>query len=371
MPLNMSDFNYALPPELIAQVPIEPRDHSRLLVLDRATGAMQHSRFYDLDHLLGPRDLLVFNDSRVIPARLLGKKARSGGAVEVLLLHRETDGHWVCLVRPGRRLSTGTQLEFASATRLYTALVEGRGEGGTRLLRFADEAAVEACGVMPLPPYIHEPLQDAERYQTVYAKVSGSAAAPTAGLHFTRALLERLEKGTSGFAFVTLHVGLDTFRPIEEEDPRQHQIHREYAVLSEDAAGQINATRARNGRVVAVGTTSARVLESAARNAPTGATVAPYAGWTDLFIMPGHRFQAMDALITNFHLPRSTLLMLVSAFAGKPLIDAAYAEAIQERYRFYSFGDAMLITGSDPDAWARMKNEASEHIANQPPGFKT
>ena len=341
--LRTVDFDYALPPELIAQTPIEPRDHSRLLVLDRRSGALQHKRFFDLPDQLGPKDLLVFNDSRVIPARLLGKKRGSGGAVEVLLLHRTAPSTWQALVRPGRRLPPGTALEFEAAGRTFAVEVRERMDGGTRLVQFRDESAIEACGVMPLPPYIHTPLADAERYQTVYSRVQGSAAAPTAGLHFTPQLLELLRAKTLGFAFVTLHVGLDTFRPVDEADPRQHQIHREYAVLTEETARQINLARAGGGRIVAVGTTTARVLETGARSA-SDKTVQPFTGWTDLLILPGHQFRGLDALITNFHLPKSTLLMLVSAFAGKALIDNAYAEAIRERYRFYSFGDGMLIT---------------------------
>ena len=339
VPLSTADFGYHLPPELIAQTPVEPRDHSRLLVLNKATGAMQHRHFYELDSLLGPRDLLVFNDSRVIPARLLGRKANSGGSVEVLLLNRTAKGPWQALVRPGRRLSPGTRIEFSARERTYGAEIMDRTDGGTRLVQFDDEAAIEACGLVPLPPYIHTPLTDAERYQTVYSKVQGSAAAPTAGLHFTKELLARLEQRTAGIAFVTLHVGLDTFRPVEEEDPRTHKIHREYAILSTDTAHRINQARSNGGRIVSVGTTTSRVLETAARSG----IVTPFAAWTNLLILPGHPFRAVDAMITNFHLPRSTLLMLVSAFAGKDRIDAAYAEAVRQRYRFYSFGDAMLM----------------------------
>ena len=348
---------------------MEPRDHARLLALDRHDGSIQHRRFYEIDRLLHPGDLLVFNDSRVIPARLLGRKAGTGGAVEVLLLHPMEPGLWQALVRPGRRLGPQALVEFLDREgRVYRAEITERLEGGTRAVRFDDEAAIEACGVVPLPPYIREPLADWERYQTVYSRVSGSSAAPTAGLHFTRDLLERLSRKSVGFAFLTLHTGLDTFRPVEEEDPHRHLIHREYAVLSEEAARQINEARSNGGRIVCVGTTTARVLETAARPNPLapfpgregghtkqppllvgeGAggevqVVAPFSGWTDLFILPGHRFRAIDALVTNFHLPRSTLLMLVSAFASKTLIDRAYAEAIRERYRFYSFGDAMLV----------------------------
>ena len=339
--LTTSNFDYELPRELIAQVPIEPRDQSRLLVLDRRDGSMHHRRFHEIVDYLEPGDLLIFNDSRVIPARLQGRKAGSGGQVELLLLHRLSAGLWQALARPWRRLHPGTRLQFQDKASLYEAEIIERGEAGALTVRFVDEAAIEACGQVPLPPYIHTPLADRERYQTVYARVSGSAAAPTAGLHFTPRLLERLAAQGIEFAFVTLHIGLDTFRPVQEEDPRLHRIHREYAVLPEETACRINDARARGRRLVCVGTTTARVLETAAQ-AGDGAIV-PFSGWTDLFILPGHRFRAIDALLTNFHLPRSTLLMLVSAFAGKEHIDRAYREAVQERYRFYSFGDAMLV----------------------------
>ncbi len=342
-PLRTSHFDYALPQELIAQRPIEPRDHARLMVVERTTGAIGHRRFDELPDLLRPGDLLVFNDSRVIPARLRARRAGSGGRAELLLLHRTGPGLWQALARPARRLKPGSRLALEGGSRQHTVEVAERGEGGIVAVRFEDEAAIEECGQTPLPPYIREPLADAERYQTVYARVRGSAAAPTAGLHFTPGLLHRLAGRGIGSAFVTLHIGLDTFRPVEEEDPRRHRIHREYAQLPAETAREVNLARARGGRIVAVGTTSVRVLETAARAATAGETVAPYAGWTDLFILPGHRFRAVDILVTNFHLPRSTLLMLVSAFAGKGLIERAYAEAVRQRYRFYSFGDAMWI----------------------------
>ena len=368
--IRTSDFDYPLPQELIAQTPIEPRDQSRLLVLDRATGTMHHHRFHEIVALLRPGDLLVFNDSRVIPARLRGRKSGSGGQVELLLLHPIEPRLWQALARPGKRLAAGGMLEFKGQGKQYSAEIVAKGESGVVTVRLEDEAMIEACGETPLPPYIHERLADPERYQTVYARVRGSAAAPTAGLHFTPALLDRLQTQGVGTAFVTLHVGLDTFRPVDEDDPREHRIHTEYAVLPRETAEAVNATQARGGRIVAVGTTSVRVLETAARAADvpspqlirgpqdrlsplkgkgewhasrTHHLVAPYSGWTDIFILPGHRFHAVDAMITNFHLPRSTLLMLVSAFAGRERVLAAYAEAVRERYRFYSFGDAMWM----------------------------
>ena len=340
-PLRTGDFDYDLPPELIAQTPIEHRDQSRVLVLDRRDGSIAHRRFHEIGDYLRPGDVMVLNDSRVIPARLHGHKTGTGGAVELLLLRPVGDGLWQALARPSRRLAAGTRVEFQGKDRAYAAEIVGRSEAGVTTVRLDDEAVIDDCGEMPLPPYIHEPLRDPGRYQTVYAWERGSAAAPTAGLHLTTRLLDTLRKQGVGVAYVTLHVGLDTFRPVEVDDPRRHHIHTEYAVLSEAAARAIGEARAQGGRIVAVGTTSTRVLETAARE--TGGALAPYAGWTDLMILPGHRFQAVDALVTNFHLPRSTLLMLVSAFAGKTLIDRAYAEAVRLRYRFYSFGDAMMI----------------------------
>jgi S-adenosylmethionine:tRNA ribosyltransferase-isomerase len=348
--MRTSDFDYELPPELIAQTPIEPRDASRLLVVDRATGALAHRHFRDIGDYLRPGDLLVANRSRVIPARLAGRKADSGGAVEALLLARRPDlgpEYWEALVRPGRRIREGQALVFERAgAGTLSASVVARTEAGGRILRFAPPASGEPLdvvlaqvGSIPLPPYIHAPLEHAERYQTVYSREPGSAAAPTAGLHFTTELLARLAAQGVETAYVLLHVGLDTFRPVEEEDPRDHKMHSEAFALDAQAAEQINAARARGGRVIAVGTTSVRVLESL----PDGPEVAPCQGRTTLFITPGYRFRRVDALITNFHLPRSSLLMLVSAFAGNELIRRAYAEAIARRYRFFSFGDAMLM----------------------------
>lgn len=337
--MRTSDFYYDLPPKLIAQRPIEPRDHARLLVVRRTDGSLAHRRFLDLPDVLEAGDLLIFNDSRVIPARLHTRKS-TGGAVELLLLRRAESGWWLALARPSRRLRPGTVLSVEGSGRSYEIELGARRDDGLFEVRLEDEALIAACGEAPLPPYIHEPLADSERYQTVYAREEGSAAAPTAGLHFTPGLMERLAERRVELAYVTLHVGLDTFRPVEVDDPREHRIHTEYAVLPPETAQAIARARARGGRVVAVGTTSVRTLESAARE---DGKVEAYRGDTGLMILPGHAFRAVDTMITNFHLPRSTLLMLVSAFAGKDLIDAAYAEAVRERYRFYSFGDAMLL----------------------------
>ncbi len=355
--MRTSDFEYDLPPELIAQTPIEPRDASRLLVVARATGELAHRHFRDLGDYLRPGDLLVANRSRVNPARLAGHKVGSspqapaaGGAVEALLLARRPDlgpDYWEALVRPGRRIREGQELRFErDGQPALSASVVARTEAGGRILRFAPpangeplDAVLAQLGTMPLPPYIHAPLANAERYQTVYSREPGSAAAPTAGLHFTPELLAQLEAQGVETAYVLLHVGLDTFRPVEEEDPNDHKMHSEAFELDEQAAAQINAARARGGRIVAVGTTSVRVLESL----PATAQVEPCQGRTALFITPGYQFRLVDALITNFHLPRSSLMMLVSAFASNDLIRRAYAEAIAQRYRFFSFGDAMLL----------------------------
>lgn len=341
--MKTSDFDYDLPPELIAQTPITPRDASRLMVVDRATGSILHRRFCDLPEFLRPGDLLVYNESKVIPARLFACKP-SGGRVEILLLRPRAPEIWEALVK-GKRAQKGlrlTLLDGPGGKPVGEVQVIEAGARGWRLLAFDRPALslAEQFGVTPLPPYIHTPLQDASRYQTVYARSPGSAAAPTAGLHFTPELLRTLEEMGTHAVFVTLHIGLDTFRPVEEEDIEDHVMHTEYAQLTPEAAAQINQASAAGRRVIAIGTTSVRVLETAAR-APRH--VEPFDGPTDLFIYPGYRFQVVDALVTNFHLPRSTLLMLVSAFAGHDLIRRAYAEAIREHYRFYSLGDAMLI----------------------------
>ncbi len=359
--IKISDFDYDLPQELIAQTPIEPRDASRLLVVHRATGALAHRHFRDIGEYLRPGDLLIANQSRVIPARLLGRRAETGGAVEVLLLAERSDlepDYWETLVRPGRRLHEGDRVIFGNEADPRTLLhgeILQRTEAGGRIVHLFIENDIEnvatapgtvsqridELGRMPLPPYIHEMLTDPERYQTVYARISGSAAAPTAGLHFTPHLLDQLRSQGVRVGFVTLHVGLDTFRPVEVEDVRDHKMHSEEIELDAPTAELINETRKAGGRVIAVGTTSVRVLESVATF--YAGQVKPYAGHTRLFITPGYPFKVVDAMITNFHLPRSTLLLLVSAFASKDLIEKVYQEAIRERYRFFSFGDAMLM----------------------------
>lgn len=338
-PLRTSDFDYHLPPDRIAQTPVEPRDAARLLVLDRVSGSLSHHHFRDLPLFLRPGDLLVANDSRVRPARLLGHKLPSGGRVELLLLKPVDALTWETLAR-GRRLTPGARLSLGDGQ--ARAEIVGETEAGGRIVRFDDpiEPLLPQIGIMPLPPYIHTTLTDTERYQTVYSRVVGSAAAPTAGLHFTPELIQRLADMGVGFAFVTLHVGLDTFRPVEVEDAHSHVMHSEWAELSAATAQAIAATKAHGGRVIAVGTTAVRVLETAAL---ATSPLAAYAGWTRLFITPGYEFRVVDGLITNFHLPRSTLLMLVSAFASREAIHAAYQTAIAENYRFFSFGDAMLI----------------------------
>jgi len=336
-----------LPPEFIAQTPAEPRDQSRLLVLRRSDGSIEHHLFSEIIDFLRPTDVLVLNDTRVIPARLKGQKS-SGGKVEVLLLRRLEPGLWEALVNPSKRIAVGDKVELVSTrsgSRGETAFVEvlDRKDEGIRIVRFADEAVVEALGQIPLPPYIRDYRGDRERYQTVYSREKGSVAAPTAGLHFTPGLLSQIREKGIELVFVTLHVGLDTFRPIREEDPRQHHIHHEFGVLTPEAAARLNRARGDGHRIICVGTTAVRLLEQAALASEGTEGLKPFQGWVDLFILPGHRFRLVDAMVTNFHLPRSTLLMLVSAFGGNDLIRRAYQEAIRERYRFYSFGDAMLI----------------------------
>ncbi|WIG58258.1 MAG: S-adenosylmethionine:tRNA ribosyltransferase-isomerase [Ktedonobacterales bacterium] len=379
--MRIQDFDYHLPAELIAQHPVEPRDSSRLLVLHRHNGLIEHRTFRDIGDYLHPDDLLVANQSRVLPARLRGVKEGTGGQVELLLLASRGDigpDCWEALVRPGKRIHAGQRLIFGDGALLAETL--STTPAGGRIVRLIPRTgsvaeALAAYGAMPLPPYIHEPLADTERYQTVYAREPGSAAAPTAGLHFTPELLAALETQGIGTAFVTLHIGLDTFRPIAEDDLTDHKMHSEEIELTAATAARINSTRAAGGRIVAVGTTAVRTLESVAaltaaqrgqinstgipsaipsdivaegeRDARTeadnSALVMPYRGRTSLFIQPGYTFRAVDVMLTNFHLPRSTLVVLVSAFAGRDLTLRAYAEAVAQRYRFYSFGDAMLI----------------------------
>jgi S-adenosylmethionine:tRNA ribosyltransferase-isomerase len=343
--MKTSDFDYSLPQELIAQSPIEPRDHSRLMVLNRAEGFIEHRHFYEIVDYLRQDDILVFNDSRVIPARLKGRRAGSGGKVEILLLRRQSINVWEALVKPARRLQIGSMVEITTGSKTtdtITAEITATGEGGMRTIRFSDEASLMSAGEVPLPPYIRTPLANPERYQTVYSRVIGSVAAPTAGLHFTPELLREIEGRGIRCHFVTLHVGLDTFRPIKEDDPRNHVIYREFGVVSREVADELSKAKQEGHRIICIGTTSVRLVEQAAL-ARKSTIIEPFEGWADLFILPGHKFHMVDAMVTNFHLPRSTLLMLVTAFGGKELIDKTYREAIKQRYRFYSFGDAMLI----------------------------
>ncbi len=340
--LKTSDFDYELPPELIAQTPIQQRDTSRLMRLNKQTGVWEHRHFYDLPSFLRPGDCLVLNDSRVLPARLIGRREPGGGACEVLLLVDRGEKTWECLVRPGRKLRPGAKLTFGDGE--LTAEVTETLEDGNRLVCFRYEGifleVLERLGKMPLPPYIKEELNDPERYQTVYSKAVGSAAAPTAGLHFTKELLETIASMGVSLAYVTLHVGLGTFRPVKEENILDHDMHSEYCMISAGTAETINRTKRNGGRVICVGTTSCRTIESWAAE---DGTLCERAGWTNIFIYPGYRFKVLDGLITNFHLPESTLIMLVSALAGREHVLAAYEEAVKERYRFFSFGDAMLI----------------------------
>jgi len=341
--MKTSDFDYELPEELIAQTPVEPRDHSRLLVYHRKDGSVEHKHFYDIIDYLNPGDALVINETRVIPARLLGVKEDTGVPVEVLLLRRQNATDWEALVRPGRRLKPGTRCSFGDGL-LSCEILGNVEEIGGRTVRFiydgVFEEILDRLGEMPLPPYIHEKLKDRNRYQTVYAKQDGSAAAPTAGLHFTPELLNRIRQKGITVVPVLLHVGLGTFRPVKVEDAENHVMHSEFCSVTPNAAEKLNRLRAAGGRIVCVGTTSVRTLESF--SAPDG-TVLPGAGDTSIFIYPGVRLKATDALITNFHLPQSTLLMLVSALMGREEALRVYRLAVEERYRFFSFGDAMFI----------------------------
>ena len=343
-PILISDYDYELPPDLIAQTPMEPRDQSRLLVLDRAKDQFEHRTFRDIIDYLGPNDLLVVNDSRVIPARLHGWRP-TGGQAELLLLRPLGEGRWEALVRPGRRLRAGSEIELANRegerSSARVEIVERRPEGSA-VVALPDEVArrLDAFGEMPLPPYIHERLRDPERYQTVYSRIEGSAAAPTAGLHFTPELLSMIRTRGVRIVEVTLHVGIGTFQPVKVDDVSEHEMHAEWFHVPPETLEQIAETRARGGRVIAVGTTSCRTLESIE---PDQTQADGQSGWTSLFITPGFQFRTVDGLVTNFHLPRSTLMLMVSAFAGRETILAAYAEAVRNRYRFFSFGDAMLI----------------------------
>lgn len=340
--LPKSDFYYELPPELIAQDPLEDRSSSRLLVLDKHTGAVSHHVFREITEFLQPGDCLVLNNTKVIPARLLGVREDTGAHVEVLLLKRREADVWETLVKPGKKCRPGARLSFGDG--ILQAEVLEVVEEGNRLIRFTFdgifEEVLDRLGEMPLPPYITHKLQDKNRYQTVYARQEGSAAAPTAGLHFTKELLEQIEAKGIRTAYVTLHVGLGTFRPVKEENVLNHHMHSEYYEVSEETASLINRTKAEGGRIVCVGTTSCRTIESAADEK---GIVRAGSGNTDIFIYPGYQFRVLDALITNFHLPESTLVMLVSALAGREHVLNAYEEAVRERYRFFSFGDAMLV----------------------------
>ena len=339
--MKTSDFYYELPQELIAQTPLERRDASRMLVLGREDGSIGHSSFDRLCEYLRPGDCLVMNDSRVIPARLLGRR-ESGGAVEVLLLRDLGGGEGECLTKPGRKTQPGDRLHFGDGE--LAGEVLSVGEGGKRIVKFSYEGIfmeiLERLGRMPLPPYIKEELEDGERYQTVYSRELGSAAAPTAGLHFTPELLEKVKEMGVRECFVTLHVGLGTFRPVKVDTVEEHEMHSEFCIIPEETARTVNETKAAGGRVICVGTTSCRTVESFAHE---DGTLSACSGWTDIFIYPGYRFKCMDGLITNFHLPESTLIMLISAFAGREHVLRAYEEAVRERYRFFSFGDCCLI----------------------------
>ncbi len=347
--MKTSDFDYSLPLELIAQTPIEPRNQSRLMILNRSDSSIEHRKFFELTDYLRAGDVLLFNDSRVIPARLNGRKIDSGGKVEILLLRRLDTCAWEALVKPGKRVNIGTMIEITKDSVVdnrqeakILAKVTGLGQDGIKVISFSDETLLPKLGKIPLPPYIHTPLTNPERYQTVYANETGSVAAPTAGLHFTPELLSDIERKGVHCVFITLHIGLDTFRPVREEDPLKHPIHREYGVVSPEVVTKLLQAKAEGRRIICVGTTAVRLIEQVAQNS-NAALLEPFEDWVSLFIFPGFQFRVVDALITNFHLPKSTLMMLVTALAGKDFISRAYQEAIALRYRFYSFGDAMLI----------------------------
>ena len=340
--MKTSDFDFYLPEELIAQYPLEKRDYSRLMVLDKATGEIEHKHFYDVIDYLNKGDTLVLNNTRVMPARLIGEKAISGGKIEFLLLKRIEGDKWECLAKPGKRAKIGTEFTFGEG-KLKCKVVDIV-EEGNRIIEFSYdgifEQVLDDLGEMPLPPYITEKLEDRERYQTVYSKEQGSAAAPTAGLHFTKELLEKVKEKGVNIAYVTLHVGLGTFRPVKVDDVNEHVMHSEFYHLEEEDAKIINETKKRGNKIISVGTTSTRTLETIGDE---NGFVKPQSGWTNIFIYPGYKFKVVDKLITNFHLPESTLIMLVSALAGKENIMNAYNEAVKEKYRFFSFGDSMII----------------------------
>lgn len=341
-PMKVEDFDYELPEELIAQHPLEKRDSSRLLVLDKETGAVEHKHFYDIIDYLEPGDTLVLNDSKVLPARLIGVKEETNAVIEILLLKNLEKDNWECLVKPARRIKEGTIVSFGEG-KLKAKCIKELEEGIRHFELLYDGILLEILeelGTMPLPPYIHEKLEDQSRYQTVYAKEVGSAAAPTAGLHFTKELLKRIEEKGVHLAYITLHVGLGTFRPVSVEKVEEHEMHKEFYSMSKEVANLLNETRKKGKRIIAVGTTSTRTLETIGNKYEE---FKECSGWTDIFIYPGYKWKAIDCLITNFHLPKSTLVMLVSALAGRENILNAYKIAIQERYRFFSFGDAMFI----------------------------
>lgn len=346
--MKVTDFYYDLPQELIAQDPLEKRSDSRLMVIGRESGSITHRHFYDITEYINPGDCLVINDTKVIPARLMGVKEETGASIEVLLLKRREEKVWETLVKPGKKARVGARIVFGDG--LLAGEVIDIVEEGNRLIRFSYEGIweelLDRLGQMPLPPYITHQLKDRNRYQTVYAEHEGSAAAPTAGLHFTKELLKQLEEKGVEIAHVTLHVGLGTFRPVKAENILDHHMHSEFYVVEKEAAAKINAAKARGSQIISVGTTSARTLESVADE---NGIVRPGSGWTDIFIYPGYRFKVVDSLITNFHLPESTLLMLVSAFSSRERMLSAYETAVKERYRFFSFGDAMLIKKESED----------------------
>lgn len=347
--MKTSDFDYSLPKELIAQSPLETRDQSRLMVVHRSDGSLKHQRFFQLTDHLHEGDILVFNDSRVIPARLSGRKLESGGKLKILLVRKHESNVWETLVKPGKRLKVGTTIELynnstadnGNCTGITGQVIES-GKEGTWFIEFSDDKPLSELGSIPLPPYIHLPLQNPERYQTVYSSIEGSIAAPTAGLHFTNELIDKIKKMNVQCLYITLHVGLDTFRPVREDEPGNHPIHTEYGIVSPEVASQLSKALVEERRIICVGTTTVRLVEAIAQTNNLS-DIQPFSGWVNLFILPGYKFRIVDSMITNFHLPKTTLLMMVTALAGNELIQRAYQEAIDQKYRFYSFGDAMMI----------------------------